>query len=299
MRIFSVGTRPDYIHLASMLDYFYDDDYFIVDTGQHYDRSLSTIFKDGLGIKPKYIFNVRKDHQADTFADILQQLVILLKKEKNVEVYVIGDTNSSLASTFASKLCGHHTVHIESGLRCYSEIPEEKIRRAIDSMADECVVPEIYGKTNLEREGMGYKVIRPPINFKLNTFFRVLNQQKDHMEKPDVPYNIMTIHRQENQTKKRLEMIFNMALKENEYEWIFPIHPRTSMFIKNSKIDVPYRIKLFDPLDYVTMVKLIMHCNTVYTDSGGVTLEAGTLCKRLYVCSERLEWEHINAKCIP
>src|SRR6266540_3841523 len=98
-----VGTRPNMMkiapiaaELARRADEF---EHVLVHTGQHYDREMSEIFIEELGVgDPDYALGVGSGSHAQQTAGVMERLEpVLLETEPDV-VLVPGDVNSTMAA---------------------------------------------------------------------------------------------------------------------------------------------------------------------------------------------------------
>jgi hypothetical protein len=97
-------------------------EHVLVHTGQHYDRELSEIFLEELGIgEPDFALGVGSGSHAQQTAGVMERLEpVLLETEPNV-VLVPGDVNSTLAAALTAALLvliGHAATCAPSIGRC-------------------------------------------------------------------------------------------------------------------------------------------------------------------------------------
>ena len=257
-------------------------DQIIVDTGQHYSPNVSSdfFFKELKLPKPHYQLN------AKTLPKMVLGSLNVLKKEKPHIVLVYGDTRSTLAGTLAASELGIPIVHVEAGMRSYRmDMPEERIRIAVDHLSTYLLVPNLTAVFNLEAERIKENVIVVG-NVMFDTFNDVCPLRKT---KRDGKYSYLTIHRQENtESKVRLESIFE-ALRGKE-EIIFPIHHRTAKVIKGFGIELPENIKVIEPVGYKKNLQYISGARRVVTDSGGVQNEAFWMSVPCGILRRQTEW---------
>jgi len=105
-----VGTRPQIVKLSVIDDAFSkaNIEHSYIDTGQHYDPSLSNEIQVDLGIKPP-ISNLRvgsHSHAIQT-AKIMQALEEEIERHSPKTILVYGDTYSTIAmwlSAFSAKI---------------------------------------------------------------------------------------------------------------------------------------------------------------------------------------------------
>src|SRR2546427_1000017 len=115
-----VGTRPNMMKIAPIAaelqrrgDEF---EHVLVHTGQHYDRELSEIFLEELGIgDPDYSLGVGSGSHAQQTAAVMERLEpVLLEAEPDV-VLVPGDVNSTMAAALTASKLQLPIGHVEAG----------------------------------------------------------------------------------------------------------------------------------------------------------------------------------------
>ena len=104
-----VGTRPELIRLSRViceLDLVFD--HILVHTGQNFDYELNEIFFSDLDIrKPNYFLNAAEMTSSQTIGSVISKSDVLFRKIKPDAMFVLGDTNSSLATISAKKFKGN------------------------------------------------------------------------------------------------------------------------------------------------------------------------------------------------
>jgi UDP-N-acetylglucosamine 2-epimerase len=93
-------------------------------------------------------------------------------------------------------------------------------------------------------------------------------------------YILVTLHRAENtDSPQRLGNILKaLAELSQQYDVIFPIHPRTKNRIVELGLEkYLQKVKIIKPLGYIEFLSLLANCGVVLTDSGGVQEEAFVL----------------------
>src|SRR5918994_7908058 len=97
MRVLTVvGNRPQFVKSAPLSVAFREAgiDEVVVHTGQHWDRELSQVFFEELGLaEPAH----RLDLRTAAVDDLEAGLAPVLRDERPESVLVFGDTNSTLA----------------------------------------------------------------------------------------------------------------------------------------------------------------------------------------------------------
>jgi len=108
-------------------------------------------------------------------------------------------------------------------------------------------------------------------------------------------YFLATIHRQENVDNERKfrGILKGLVMIQEKFGFpvVYPIHPRTRKQLKTFRIKAN-SIKVIEPLDYLSFLKLESKAKLILTDSGGVQEEAcilGIPCVTLRYNTERPE----------
>src|ERR671932_1112008 len=136
MKVFSVvGNRPQFVKAAPRSVALRERgiDEVVLHTGQHYDRELSQVFFDELGLgEPRYRLDA---HTSDPDA-MTPGIADALRAERPDWALVYGDTNSTLAGARAAASAGVPLAHVEAGLRSGDlDMPEERNRIQVDGIS--------------------------------------------------------------------------------------------------------------------------------------------------------------------
>ena len=281
--ILVVGTRPNFIKAAPLLECFEDNNVntLFIHTGQHKDKSMSSNIFDDLNIRQPDIYldtpttNINKQ---TTY--IVDKLDTLFDTNKAKYVGVFGDVTSTLAAAISTKNKKMKLFHVEAGLRSRNmEMPEERNRIMVDSISDYLFAPSDDAVDNLKSENLSAKYIENVGNIMIDTLQKNLtrilqssDQIKDKLNIKD-KYFVVTIHRPSNLTDENLEKIF-LGLKEftNEYQIILPAHPRLKKYIIDNEVEHG-NILILNPLSYIEFLGLVSSSDLVLTDSGGLQEE--------------------------
>ena len=281
--ILVVGTRPNFIKAAPLLEYFEENNVntLFIHTGQHKDKSMSSNIFDDLNIRQPDIYldtpttNINKQ---TTY--IVDKLDTLFDTNKAKYVGVFGDVTSTLAAAISTKNKKMKLFHVEAGLRSRNmEMPEERNRIMVDSISDYLFAPSDDAVDNLKSENLSAKYIENVGNIMIDTLQKNLtrilqssDQIKDKLNIKD-KYFVVTIHRPSNLTDENLEKIF-LGLKEftDEYQIILPAHPRLKKYIIDNEVEHG-NILILNPLSYIEFLGLVSSSDLVLTDSGGLQEE--------------------------
>lgn len=280
-----LGTRPEIIRLSRILPMF--DRYFnhvVVYTNQNYDKELSTIFFKELGIrKPNYLLDLKHKTLGGQIGDIISGVEPILLKEKPDAVFILGDTNSSLAAIIARRL--HIPLfHMEAGNRSFdSRIPEEVNRKIVDHISDFNLCYTEHSRRYLLAEGISpgtIYVVGSPLTEVLSHFATRIEASPvlDEHGLTSGKYLLVSAHREENvDSERNLRQLWRSFESASQYfsmPVVVSLHPRTRnrlerLFIKKSK-----NILLSKPFGFLAYNKLQKHAFCVLSDSGSVPEEA-------------------------
>ncbi|MFL2600291.1 MAG: non-hydrolyzing UDP-N-acetylglucosamine 2-epimerase [Flavobacteriaceae bacterium] len=299
-----VGARPQFIKasvISRLINKTYNSEFeeILVNTGQHYDKNMSSIFFDDLKInKANYNLNL------GSFSNISQvsKIMVMLEKIINYEnpdlVLTYGDTNSTLAGSLAAAKTSIKLAHVEAGLRSNRYGMQEEINRIItDRISQFLFCPTNYAVENLKKEGIKKNVFNTgdimldSFNYVKSNFFSYDVLEKFNLKNKN--YFFTTFHRAENvDDYERLKNIIEtMNYLSNYKDIIFPIHPRTKKNLKKFKIKLSSKIIDVDPQSYPVVVNLISNCFAVITDSGGLQKESYFANKPCITLRDETEWE--------
>lgn len=271
MKIISiVGARPNFLKLDPKLKQI------VIHTGQHYDKNMSDIFLKG--------FKVRYSLNCKSVGTMIDKLRPILKKENPDLVLIFGDTNSSLAGALASAYEKIKVVHIESGLRSFTNMPEEINRMIIDRLSTLRLCPNNESLLNLIKEGLedhSY-IVGDPLVDTLSRFLPI-KKTKDFGK-----YILVTIHRECNANKDFIENFLDILGQTNE-KYIFPVHPRLKKILKK----IPKNVKVIEPQGYKKMLELESNAKKIITDSGGVQREGAWMNVPVILMREETEWNDL------
>lgn len=273
-----VGCRPNWMKIDKEMK-----NQYLINTQQHYDYEMSQIFFRQLKL-PKPHVNLGCKNSGQMF----DKLLALFKKDKPNLVIVYGDTLSALMGALAASYVNIPIAHIEAGCRSFMHMPEETNRVLIDRISAVKFCTTLNCLKNLHNE----KIMDHAIYIKGDPMFDAMNsflpikRTKDYRK-----YILLTIHRNFNaDNKERLQQIFS-ALGKTDFNYIFPIHPRTTDFIaRNSLLHCPINIKAIKPVGYKEMLSLESNALKIITDSGGVQREAYWMRIPCIVLRKETEW---------
>jgi UDP-N-acetylglucosamine 2-epimerase len=269
-------------------------------------RVSITIFFKTLGIPiPDYNLGIGSGNQGEQTGKMVMALENVLFKEKPDTVLVYGDTNSTLAGALAASKLHIPVAHVEAGLRSFNRKMPEEINRVItDHISSILLCPTVTSVQNLKNEGVTKGVyLVGDVMRDIALSMKNRAEESPIMKKLGVrhrEYLLVTMHRPSNtDDRKNLESIVS-ALIDSDETVIFPVHPRTTKYLKKngllSRLKKAKNIILTDPLGYLDFQKLLIHSKKVLTDSGGIQKEAYFFKVPCITLRDDSEWvETINA----
>lgn len=158
-----VGNRPQFVKAAAVSRHLRDGgiDETLVHSGQHYDRELSSVFFEELGLPPPgHNLAIGSGTHAAQTAAAMVGLEPILVADPPRAVLVYGDTNTTLAAAVVAAKRGVPVVHVEAGMRSFDRsMPEEVNRVAVDRLSDLLLCSTETAMANLAGEGMGARAV--------------------------------------------------------------------------------------------------------------------------------------------
>lgn len=307
-----LGTRPEIIKLSPIVRACQRQDvpFSIIHTGQHYSDGLDTVFFEQLGLPtPDYDLAVGSGSHGEQTGRMITEIESVLADELPDVVLVQGDTNSVLAGTIAAaKLDGVDVGHVEAGLRSFNRsMPEETNRRLADHGADYLFAPTETASDQLMAEGVPAERITVTGNTIVDAVEQNVSIAREQSSvltdlSIDGQYALLTAHRAENvddpdRFKSLLESVARAA-SIHSLDVVYPIHPRAEKRLEEFELEVPARIDVVAPLDFLDFLLLEEEARIVFTDSGGVQEECCILqtpCITLRNETERPETVDVGA----
>ena len=276
-----MGTRPEIIKLAPIIEKIPKKNCSVIFTGQHYDYQMGLKFVDQLGLKkPDYSLKLSSSIPSMQIGEIISKLSKIFQKIKPDTTIIQGDTNTVLASSICSLKSGIPISHVESGLRSNDwRMPEEHNRIATDHISELLFAPTNNSKNNLLSEKVHGKIFVTG-NTVIDSIskYSKISSKKSKIVIDENDFVLLTLHRAENvDNKKTLTSIIRSITESNE-KIIFPIHPRTLKRLQEfnliKKISNCKTIQTVNSTGYFEMLELMKKSSFILTDSGGIQEEA-------------------------
>jgi UDP-N-acetylglucosamine 2-epimerase (non-hydrolysing) len=286
MRIlYVVGTRPNFVKTAPVIGALRarlpEGRHAIVHTGQHYDRLMSEVFLEELGVPaPDHMLEVGSGSHAAQTARTMERLEPVLAEESPDLVIVPGDVNSTLAAALTAVKLGIPVAHLESGLRSFDmTMPEEVNRIVADRFAAQLYLHSDEAIENLRAEGIPDE----RMHFVGNTMIDTLVALEDRFRAAGTAgslgvepgsYALVTLHRPALVDGPLLaETVAQLAALARQMPVVFPVHPRTRKMMESAGAAESPGLSLIEPLGYLDFLSLLADAGAVLTDSGGIQEE--------------------------
>jgi UDP-N-acetylglucosamine 2-epimerase (non-hydrolysing) len=299
--VYVVGTRPNFVKMAPVIaalrDRAPDWRHVVVHTGQHYDRMMSAVFLDELGVPdPDHVLGVGSGTHAEQTARVLESLEPILISEDADLVLVPGDVNSTLAAALCASKLEIPVGHVESGLRSFDRsMPEEVNRVVADHLSEHLFLHSEEAIENLRAEGLPDERTHFAGNTMIDTLVALEEQFRARGTAASAGldpggYLLVTLHRPALVDGPLLgEAMSHLAEVAREMPVLFPVHPRTRKMLGEGWSEPP-GLSLMDPVGYLDFLSLEADAAAVLTDSGGIQEETtylGVPCFTLRANTER------------
>jgi UDP-GlcNAc3NAcA epimerase len=279
MRVLTVvGNRPQFIKSAPLSVAVRERglEEIVLHTGQHYDRELSQVFFEELGLAdPDYALDLRSSDPGQMRPPIAE----VVAQERPEAVLVYGDTNSTLAGAEAAAAAGVRLAHVEAGLRSGDlTMPEERNRIAVDRTAALLLCPDERSARTLRSEGVPGRIevvgdVMADACFRLAPLARKRSDVLRRLGVEPGGYVVATIHREANVAPPRLNRIAHGLGRVRE-PVLIPLHPRTRAALHEHRVRLGPFLRPIEPLGYLDLAALASQARVIVTDSGGLQKEA-------------------------
>jgi UDP-GlcNAc3NAcA epimerase len=283
LRVLSVvGNRPQFIKsapLSAALEAAGIEE-VLLHTGQHYDRELSQLFFEELGMgEPTYRLEAGSLPHDEMIERMRPGIAAAIEAEKPDWVIVYGDTNSTLAGARVAHDAAVSTAHVEAGLRSGDwSMPEERNRVEVDRLAQLLLCPDERSVQTLAGEGVGGEalLVGDVMADAVRLFAPLARERSRALESFSLEpgrFVLATVHREANVVQPRLGRIIE-GLNALDERVVFPVHPRTRAALAREKLVLGPQIELTAPLGYLDLTALASQARVIATDSGGLQKEA-------------------------
>jgi UDP-N-acetylglucosamine 2-epimerase (non-hydrolysing)/UDP-GlcNAc3NAcA epimerase len=284
MRLLSItGTRPQFVKAAPLhAELARHVELVVADTGQHYDRQLSRVFNEELGLgEPDVRLEVGSGSHAEQTAAMLTGIERAVLERRPDAMLVYGDTNSTLAGALVAAKLDLPLAHVEAGLRSFDmRMPEEVNRVVTDRLSRLLFCPSSTAVANLAAEGIrkGVELVGDVMVDLARVFGPLATERSAYPAALGLEpgaYALATVHRQSNTEQTALtRLVEGLGLIEGPV--VLPLHPRTRVALERAGIasELKRTLTVLPPLGYLDFTALLRSARVCLTDSGGVQKEA-------------------------
>jgi len=306
-----IGTRPEVIKMSPIILELKKEkniETIVLSTSQHKELLKKSL--KNFNLEADLDLNIMKENQKlhELTSSILHKASDILKDLKPDLVLAQGDTTTTMSVAMS---CFYEKIdfgHVEAGLRSgdlYNPFPEEFNRIVADRLAILNFAPTEKAKNNLIREGVSEDTIYVTGNTVIDALYHIVRKLKTDNSNVDrkimeiIKKNknrriiLLTLHRRESfgkPLKNILNAIKYLAEKHKDLYFVYPVHPnpnvRETAYKLLSEVE---NILLYEPVDYITLVYLMMNSWIVMTDSGGLQEEAPAIGKPVLVLRDTTE----------
>jgi UDP-N-acetylglucosamine 2-epimerase (non-hydrolysing) len=284
--VYVIGTRPNFVKtapvIAAMRERHPEGRHIVVHTGQHYDRAMSEVFFEELGVPaPDHMLEVGSGTHAVQTARTMERLEPVLVAERPDLLVVPGDVNSTLAAVLVATKMQLPVAHVESGLRSFDmTMPEEVNRIVADRFSEYLFMHSEEAVENLRAEGIPEERMHMVGNTMIDTLVALMERIRAAGSAAKLglepgAYALVTLHRPALVDGPLLgETVAQLAALSEQMPVIFPVHPRTRKMMEaaGGGGEAP-NLHLTEPLGYLDFLSLVADARTVLTDSGGIQEE--------------------------
>jgi UDP-N-acetylglucosamine 2-epimerase (non-hydrolysing)/UDP-GlcNAc3NAcA epimerase len=300
-----VGNRPQFVKAAAVSSHLRGRaTEVLVHTGQHYDRELSAVFFEELGVPPPaHELGVGSGTHAEQTGEAMVRLEPVAEAERPDAVLAYGDTNATLAAALVAAKLVVPLAHVEAGMRSFDRrMPEEVNRIAADRLSGLLLCSTETAVENLRREGLGEgaRLVGDVMADVAERFGPIAERRSQALARFGLgrgDYLLATAHRAGNvddpAALARLTRLL-AAAADRFGPLLFPIHPRTRARLLaaglHDQLKAAPGVQLVDPLGYIDFACLLRSARAVLTDSGGLQKEAYLAAVPCLTLREETEW---------
>jgi UDP-N-acetylglucosamine 2-epimerase (non-hydrolysing) len=282
-----IGARPNFIKAAPVISAIgrLGIGQRIVHTGQHYDQLMSDVFFSELDLPvPDVNLGVGSGTHAEQTSGAMLGLEREILADRPLLVFVYGDVNSTLAGSLAAAKLRVPTAHVEAGLRSFDlSMPEEINRMVSDLLADLLFTTSPEATDHLTAMGVDHRRIHFVGNTMIDTLLAYRPTFESHVERERLgitgDYGVVTLHRPSNVdgdagARPIVEALHSVAAM---VPLVIPLHPRGRANLEDAGLTDSPRLRIIEPLGYVSFLSLVADARLVLTDSGGIQEETTIL----------------------
>jgi UDP-N-acetylglucosamine 2-epimerase len=258
-------------------------------TGQH-RRMLDQVL-ELFQIEPDFDLNLMRPNQTlgALTSRLFERLTDLVERVKPDWIVAQGDTTTVFVAGMVAFYQRIRFAHVEAGLRTGDRtqpFPEEINRRIADLIADLYFAPTTRARDALLAEGCRREDILVTGNTVVDAVLDVARRPFDwqHSALRKIPRDgrivLITAHRRENFGRPFCNVCtaisrLAQSFADDGVHFVYPVHlnPNTrgpALRLLGGRKN----LTLLEPLDYQSLVQVMMHSSLILTDSGGIQEEA-------------------------
>lgn len=292
-----LGTRPEIVKLAGVITILGPAAH-IIHTGQHYDRTLTDIFFEQLGLPAADVhLAVGGVSRGRQIGEAVAALDEHFEVNRPRVVVVQGDTNTTCAAAIAANAREIPIVHIEAGLRSFDRaMPEEHNRVLTDHLGDVLCAPTETSRSNLLSEGIPEERIAVTGNTVVGAVERMIpkkNERREILARMGLQPNafvLSTFHRPENVDNRDSLSVILEELARLSVPVVLPLHPRSAKRAHDFGLDhLLAELSVVEPTGFREFIGLAAESAFVVSDSGGIQEEASVLKRSVIVVRRSTE----------
>ena len=289
------GTRPESLKVYPLVYYAKEFPNLKVEsycTLQHEAKYLD--FEADYGISKFKESNLPPNNIGAIYDDLDW---FLSQKQKEYDyILVQGDTFSALAGALWGYYNKVPVIHVEAGLRTFEEdpFPEEKNRDLIERLSSvwfcpteqNCQSTPIFKYRRKNTYVVGNTII-DRLRMEMNSLKGLSELERKKSEGFERGVYLCSLHRRESWDRfEGMLSLIKEASDKIKKGFLFLTNPNRKLnkFFKNTGY-----MKMIEPVNYQEMVKLLINCEAVVTDSGGLIEEAAYLRKPCYILRDYTE----------
>jgi len=306
MRVLTViGNRPQFVKAAAVSTKLRERaEEVLVHTGQHYDRELSEIFFEELGLPPPdHQLEIGSGSHAEMTGSIMTRLEPVIAEVAPDALLVYGDTDSTLGGALVAAKAQVPLAHVEAGMRSFNRSMPEEINRVVaDSLSELSLCSTEVAVKNLHDEGLGDTavLVGDVMADVALVFGPIADRRSDALDRLGLEtrgFCVATAHRAGNvddpENLRALIEVLARVTAETGTPMVFAVHPRTRARLEAAgELDglESRGIRAVEPLGYLDITRLVRTARAVVTDSGGLQKEAFLASVPCVTMREETEW---------
>ena len=267
-------------------------------TGQHYDRELSEVFFEELGLpEPRHRLDL---HTADVGRDDAGDRARDRARRSPTSSSSTATRTRRSRARARPRARRIPLAHVEAGLRSGDlSMPEEHARIEVDRIAWLLFCPNERSRATLLERGRARAGSRR----------RRRHGRGEHALRADRaralpdPVRAADVRRRDGapageRRTSRGSAASSRALNRIEERVVFPAHPRTRAQIEAERLELDEHVRVTEPLGYLEFASLASQARVIATDSGGLQKEAywyGVPCVTMRPSTEWVDTVEVGA----